>query len=73
MAPKAVNRCDCARACDIEMPVQAQFILMKRLLHNAVKVNETLSNYLPRMCQSCKFNLPCASNFPTVCVSISLQ
>lgn len=71
MAPKAVNRCVCTRAHDIEMPVHAQFILMKRLLHNTVKVNETLSNYLPRMCQSCKFNLPSASNFPPDYVSIS--
>lgn len=71
MAPKSVNRSVCARACDIEMPVQAQFILLKRLLHNTVKVNETLSNYLPRMCQSCKFNLPSASNFPPEYVSIS--
>lgn len=71
MAPTAVNRCVCTRAHDIEMPVEAQFILMKRLLHNTVKVNETLSNYLPRMCQSCKFNLPSASNFPPEHVSIS--
>lgn len=49
MVPKAVNSCVCTRARDIEMPIQAQFILMKRLLHNTVKVNETLSNYLPRM------------------------
>lgn len=71
MASKAVNRCVCTRAHDIEMPIQAQFMLMKRLLHNTVKVNETLSNYLPRMCQSCKFNLPSASNFPPEYVSIS--
>jgi len=71
MAPKAVNRCVCTSSHDIEMPVQAQIILMKRLLHNTVKVNETLSNYLPRMCQSCKFNLPSASNFPPEYVSIS--
>lgn len=71
MAPEAANRCACTRVCDIEMPVQAQFIPTKRLLHNTVKVNETLSNYLPRLCQSCKFNLPRASNFPPEDVSIS--
>lgn len=36
--------------CDSEMPVQAQFIPTK--MHNAVKVNETLSNYLPCLCVS---------------------
>lgn len=71
MAPKAVNRCVCEHAQDTERPVQAQCILMKRLLHNAVKVNETLSNYLPCVCQSCKFNPPSASNFPPEYVSVS--
>lgn len=61
----------CVHVCDTRMPVQAQFIPTKRLLHNAVKVNETLSNYLPCPCQSCKFNLPRASNLPPEDVSIS--
>lgn len=48
----------CVHVCDTEMHVQAQFIPRKRLLHNIGKVNETLSNYLPCLCQSCKFNPP---------------
>lgn len=70
MAPKAVNRSACTCAHNIEMLVQAQAILMKRLLHNSAKANETLSNYLPHMCRSCNFNLPSASNFPPEHVSI---
>lgn len=57
--------------CDTGIPIQAQFIPRKRLLHNTVKVNETLSNYLPCLCQSSKFNLPRASNFPPDDGSIS--
>lgn len=61
----------CVHVCDTKMPVQAHFIPRKRLLHSTGKVIETLSNYLPCLRQSCKFNPPRASNFPPEDASIS--